>query len=515
LYPWRAPLASDAAGRKEMRMRRTIGLTLLPAALLFLGLSVAGATHVMGQQQGEAAKTPGREAAQENPPAAQPPQASRPAQAAPSPRADSPAAGEAKARKRPQSRPLQHGSTAPPKNLKLVGDHWTPYDPPDPESFPAGATLHIIVPGDTLWDLADLAFGNPYLWPQIWNENRYILDSHWIYPGDPLLLPARPTVMSEVVPQGQELAPQTAPAAAPAPPAEQAPEAAPEEAPEAPLTAEAPPAVSERPPEGPLAPRHVPMVKPHAGESDIRCSGFIAARETAPDYFIANQEDENKVGLSEGDVIYLNRGKENGHVDPGTEYSIIVRDGEVRHPVTNKKLGYYYKRLGTVRLLAAQDRTAIAMISMACDDIRTGYDLVPLLVTPQPAAPAPPFSRLLPLQEPKAQGFIVHTVDNLRRVAQGHIVDIDLGYDDGVKPGDYLTIYLPTEPYDKYRKIEYDYRWQNRRFETPPVRVDYKNEYPPKIIGQLVILMTERHTATAKIIQSLREIEVGNPIQLP
>ncbi|HEX9427905.1 MAG TPA: hypothetical protein VGA64_08960, partial [Candidatus Polarisedimenticolia bacterium] len=64
--------------------------------------------------------------------------------------------------------------------MKKVGDHWTPYDPPDPESFAPGATLHIIVPGDTLWDLADLAFGNPYLWPQIWNENRYILDSHWI-----------------------------------------------------------------------------------------------------------------------------------------------------------------------------------------------------------------------------------------------------------------------------------------------------------------------------------------------
>ena len=90
--------------------------------------------------------------------------------------------------------PLQPGSTLPPTNLKKVGDHWTPYDPPDPESFPADATLHIIVPGDTLWDLADLVFGNPYLWPQIWNENRYIEDSHWIYPGDPLLLPARPTV---------------------------------------------------------------------------------------------------------------------------------------------------------------------------------------------------------------------------------------------------------------------------------------------------------------------------------
>ena len=57
--------------------------------------------------------------------------------------------------------------TAPPRNLKKVGDHWTPYDPPDPESLPVGATLHIITTRETLWVLADLTYNNPYLWPQL------------------------------------------------------------------------------------------------------------------------------------------------------------------------------------------------------------------------------------------------------------------------------------------------------------------------------------------------------------
>ena len=51
-------------------------------------------------------------------------------------------------------------------------------------SFAPGATVHIIVPGETLWGLADITYNNPWLWPQLWNENRYITDSHWIYPGD-------------------------------------------------------------------------------------------------------------------------------------------------------------------------------------------------------------------------------------------------------------------------------------------------------------------------------------------
>src|SRR5439155_392605 len=58
-----------------------------------------------------------------------------------------------------------------------------------PETIPDGATYYIIVRGDTLWDLAGKYLGNPYLWPQIWDQNRYITDAHWIYPGDPLIMP--------------------------------------------------------------------------------------------------------------------------------------------------------------------------------------------------------------------------------------------------------------------------------------------------------------------------------------
>ena len=403
--------------------------------------------------------------------------------------------------------PLQAGSTLPPKNLKKVGDHWTPYDPPDPESFPPDATLHIIVPGDTLWDLADLVFGNPYLWPQIWNENRYITDSHWIYPGDPLLLPARPTVVSEVVPQGQEGAP---------PPQAAAPEqvAQPEETEAQPV--EAPgaetPAPTHKAPETAHAPRTLPKLESFADDYDLRCSGFIAPREEKPDYFITNQEEEAKSGLTEGDIVYLNRGRLNGHTEPGTEYSVVMREGEVRHPITHKFLGHYYKRLGSVKVLAAQDTTAIAAISMACDEIRTGQALVPLYITPLPAKPAPTFSRLTVVSMDKPSGYIVHVLDDQERAGAGQVVDIDLGYGDGLKAGDFLTVFLPSEPYSYYPKVKYDYEWRNRRFQSPQYWRDDNNQPPPKVIGQLVVIFTEKKTATAKILQSTREIEVGNSV---
>src|SRR5207247_9985913 len=119
------------------------------------------------------------------------------------------------------------------------------------------ATMRIIGAVDTLWDLADLLFGKPYLWPQIWNENRYIQGSHWIYPGAPLLLSGRPTVVGEVVPQGQEGAPATPEAAKPPQPEPTEPEEP------APVTAEKPPA-SHPSPGSAHAPRTVPKVVPLA-----------------------------------------------------------------------------------------------------------------------------------------------------------------------------------------------------------------------------------------------------------
>ena len=420
-----------------------------------------------------------------------------------------PAADIPRMKRKATGRPLLPGSTLPPGNLKLVRDHWTPWDPPDPESFPPDATLHIIVPGDTLWDLADLAYGNPYLWPQIWNENRYILDSHWIYPGDPLLIPARPTVVTEVVPQGPEVAP--APEE-PAPVEEPLAAEAPEE--ETPFKEAPPPRTRPVSTEPAYAPRTIPKVKPLVDESDIRCSGFIARKEEEPDYFIANQEEDAKIGLLEGDIVYLNRGTENGHLEPGVEYSIVVSDGEVRHPLNHDRLGIYYRRKGSVKVLQAFEKTAIAEITMACDEIRTGFDLAPLRVTTLPANDPPPFNRLDVTETGKPVGYIVHVLDNVRVAATGTIVEIDLGYADGLEPGDFLTAFIHIEPYEGFRQVDYKYEWNRHVFEPPPQRRHDKNHYPPRILGQLVVIGTEKHTATAKIINSVREIELGTLVEV-
>lgn len=337
-------------------------------------------------------------------------------------------------------------STLPPKNLKKVGDHWTPWDPPEP-----GPGAYIIVKGDTLWDLSEKWLGDPFLWPQIWDENRYILDSHWIYPGDPLVIPGQPQVVPDKGPPIEESSTE--------------------------------PTEPEQTPEVPAKPMPPPLVAV-ADAGDIYCSGYIEPQHEPTGLSIAGHEENKKEHLATGDVIYLNQGRNQG-IQPGDEFMIVRDSRAVEHPVTGDALGRFIRRLGKVRVMLAHNDTSTAVIEMACEDVVDGEELTLWNDIPVPRRSSmPPFERYDPTPSGGPTGYLVTFRDNTEIGGEGFIVYTDLGVASGVRPGDVLTLY-------------------EERPQLPRVK-----------IGQAVVLTVEPQTSTAKITHSWRETEPGLRVEI-
>lgn len=399
-------------------------------------------------------------------------------------------APDAVIRERATSHPEE--SHSPPTNLKRVGDHWTPYDPPDPESFPEGSTVHIIVVGDTLWDLSGRYLDDPFLWPQIWDVNQYITDSHWIYPGDPLLIPPKPTVIADAGPGDDDI--ELLEPLPPQPPGVQPTPAAPQPEPM------------------PAAPEMTgPVLSPIADDSEIYCSSYIVDDYRAPDLEIFDREDPSRNIFGEGDIVFLNQGLASD-LTPGDEFTVITYEGIVPHPIFDENVGEGVRMVGRLRVIALQEKSATAVITQSCDAIEIGMHLIPFEEIPVPLATPVDFRRYGVEIDTATAGYIVDSSPDRQILATGDIINIDIGADRGLRAGDVLTIFrewggaIRFDSDDSYIMGQQARAEERRQENIPP------EHYPQAILGQMVVLRTRQHTATAKITLADREITLGDRV---
>src|SRR5215471_4554952 len=74
----------------------------------------------------------------------------------------------------------------PPKNLSVRPDGHVSanQDPANSEKF----DVHIVIKGETLSEISSEVMKNSRLWPQLWEQNEHIINPHWIYPQDKILI---------------------------------------------------------------------------------------------------------------------------------------------------------------------------------------------------------------------------------------------------------------------------------------------------------------------------------------
>ena len=61
--------------------------------------------------------------------------------------------------------------------------------------------VHTVRRGDTLWDICDAYFKNPYQWPRLWSYNPEIENPHWIFPGEQIRLYPGAQLAAGAIPQ--------------------------------------------------------------------------------------------------------------------------------------------------------------------------------------------------------------------------------------------------------------------------------------------------------------------------
>lgn len=381
----------------------------------------------------------------------------------------------------------------PPQTLHQVGDHWTAWDPPE---IPAGTPdVYIIAAGDTLWGLAQRFYSDPYLWPQLWERNQYILDAHWIYPGDPLVTGApAPTVVGDVgaadgavVGADGELEDSTVTAA---PGVEETEVAA------APLD------------ELQILDADTAAGAPEAlgAEDDIYCMGYLGDVDEEFAVSIVGSEYESlggqyvrvpntqltvgadtefavKYNLYLSDLVYLDGGRAAG-IEPGQLYTAIQPGETVRHPNTDAEIGRFHQYLGRVRVLTVQESTAIGEIVHSCYPIAVGMKM--RLFEPEPV----PLARRTEMRPPTAPverstldaaPAIVWSDGGRFTLGEDHVVYIDRGAAEDVTPGDIYTVY------------------RLGRGNTPPL-----------VLGEIAVLSVQEHSALARIIHSRYTIHLGD-----
>lgn len=246
--------------------------------------------------------------------------------------------------------------------------------------------------------------------------------------------------------------------------------------------------------------------QPLGYESDLNCFGYVGQpREAFTAEVVGAENLAEQTDYMTSDLLYVNAGYDRG-LKVGDEFWLVTPEQTVVHPTSGKDLGQFYQYRGRAVVESVEGRTATVRVSNACTDIPMGSFLKPFEPIPIPLArktvPAvagdPPSG--------KAHGRIVFTRDGVVAVGADHTVVVDLGWGDGVEPGDFLTIYR----YAAGR--EYGIRPVGAYWVVlpPPPGVVVPRTY----LGEIAILQVGDRWAIGRVADSYRMILVGDEVEL-
>ncbi len=245
-------------------------------------------------------------------------------------------------------------------------------------------------------------------------------------------------------------------------------------------------------------------------ESDLYCFGYLSSRpEGFPARVVGAENLAEQIDFLDYDLLYIDGGHDRGF-SVGDEFWLITPEQDVFHPVTGNSLGRFYQYRGRGRIENLEGRAATLRITSSCTDIPLGSYLKPFEPIPIPLGRKTPSAMAGDPASGKGKGHIIYTQEGLEALGQDHTVLVNLGFAEGIEPGDFLTIFRYARGRPAGREIgDVGANWVKVK-ETPQLRGDIPRTY----LGEIAVLTVGDHWAVGRITDSYRLIEVGDEVEL-
>ena len=275
--------------------------------------------------------------------------------------------------------------------------------------------------------------------------------------------------------------------------------------------------------------------------NDLYCAGYVqtSAIDTS-NRIMGAYNEQDKFMYSQNNEVYINLGASKG-VRVGDVMSVVRPRGRVSTRWTKKgSLGFYVQEVGAVEVIRVKGDHSVARVRSSCDNFLLGDLVQPMQPRVAPAdANRPPLDRF---GDPngKATGRLFMSREGREALAAHQIVYVDLGAEDNVQIGDYLTVFRRLgkgNPFisDEDESIEArnkdfgssEYRGTLFSNQAPRKSGDHaggrvvttekaKEDRPfiRKVVGEGVVLNVRERTATVLLTRNAQEIHTGDWVEV-
>lgn len=247
---------------------------------------------------------------------------------------------------------------------------------------------YVVKKGDTLWDIANYFFKDPYKWLKIWEKNLYITNPDLIYPGNEIWFNPQKKAqggISTVRPQ---------------------------------------PTIISKPVE-----RLEGKVDTSLLITALSRQGFVSPEAIDGVGYLLDSEDE-RINYGANDRVYI---KMQQPANAGDLFDVFRSGDTIYDPDTGKVIGILVEHLGQIEITSETDGIYRGVILKTFEEISRGDRLKPALHIDTKIQPSFPKSQL--------QGKVLYIRNDAAEAGQNQVIAISLGLDAGLKAGTLLSIH--------------------------------------------------------------------------